>query len=524
MRQADNDRVAKQAARRRLNAIAKKFGLEADRVLRALAGAQSHSHLSADELAEELDGILGDHSESVPLESLLAAFETEDLDKLYARDPLLEREELFITVADLERILEDYLGILGSQTDNIVKMGRPASLKRRERFLDRQVLTLYQTEGVRKCLGCCEVSPPCPEDRVSFFDWFHRNVYPEDQKLYEIDPEADIPDLTLEDIERLEASRLRLLAAKKQILQRALVAAQVQSVEGFWDRCVEILVHNVGADDMVFLLRVDRFLLGYDSKLERRLLPLSHAADGGISDIFWLVYYVESKISVSPIYRDSRLLGNIIRTDSDGRPVPTSGSYFGLLAATDRGTVNEALEKLQDAEKEREAMWWGFRQRANIALADRLTKGAQSALLALPTAEAHLASASAKGAPANEIVFLKSSSGWYCYGKKIGFKRRGYDKCFTVLLSNVGKWLDLSVLADKAGVSEKTAKSAISEIRDILTTARDDMSRRDQTGESRRQAQLYVRRTILIGGKKEGDRYRMNLGGDPERGYFVPSE
>ncbi len=155
--------------------------------------------------------------------------------------------------------------------------------------------------------------------------------------------------LTPEDANQLEAERPRILAARRAVVSEIIRACELREGEGLLDRCLEILTTQLTPDDILFLLRMDSFYLGGDSRTLEQVEVTPKMSPGGLTNLIEVISHVEDELMTGRI---DRLLCSIpgveidLLSDEDA-----STAYLKLIHEADADVINKALDKYSERVK-----------------------------------------------------------------------------------------------------------------------------------------------------------------------------
>lgn len=182
------------------------------------------------------------------------------------------------------------------------------------------------------------------------YDWVtyptEVGLSPSDIQTCEYKDADFLPGLTLEDANRLEAERPRILATRRAVISEILGACERREGEGLLELCLEILTTKLAHDDILFLLRMDNFYLGGDSRERGQVEVTSKMSPGGLTNLVEVISHVEDELITGRI---DRLLYSIPGVGIDLlSDEEVSTAYLQLIHTADAEVIDSALDKFAE--------------------------------------------------------------------------------------------------------------------------------------------------------------------------------
>jgi len=315
----------------------------------------------------------------------LEVLKSEDLESLYVRMGVTRafcaRGEPLFSLAELADVLRDYLDLLAAKRDVLVQTGHAAFGFAPFRMLDRLQRTYYVRwpEAVHHddpMISELDVECYMRRESPGFTDlgllvrWRVKTQLEYEWLVGELDRIVLLPGLDLQDAAKLERNRAKLFEVKVKVLQECYDALVKGTTEGYWDRCKDILISDISADEATFYLRMDKFYTGqYSGKdgSEESDGPVYIA--GGLSDILTFVGYVECELRVGVRAQIRKALGGLVtRRDRWESQRLAAEHYLEFIGRSERTAVDKAIDIFLDKAEEERNFWRDYSLGVNDAL------------------------------------------------------------------------------------------------------------------------------------------------------------
>jgi hypothetical protein len=173
-------------------------------------------------------------------------------------------------------------------------------------------------------------------------------------------------DLKLGDTVRLEALRAKLFALKTHTLDMIVHAIGLNDASSLWVRCLRVLTDTLSADDVDFLLGMDRIYTGFNVRTGKIEDEHRFLAPGGLSSLLEVMGHVEKELTIGTLAKTREALNEVIGHDESGRP--RLSVDLATAEHPKRQVLEAVLEDYHLLEQEEKAFWEEYRQRVNRAL------------------------------------------------------------------------------------------------------------------------------------------------------------
>jgi len=161
--------------------------------------------------------------------------------------------------------------------------------------------------------------------------------------------------------------REKLFKLKIEILQRLVQAAKDRDGAKLWHDCLTILTDNLSAEEVAFLMRMDRFFADLQPGDEFTYSPMQGQVVyriAGLTDLLEVIGHYEQELTIGHMNRVSEALMDL---PSD----IALSSYYEIIGKSWRGVVDRALCRLLVGSGA-DRFWEMYGQRVNHALKTEL--------------------------------------------------------------------------------------------------------------------------------------------------------
>lgn len=387
--------------------LARRYGLETERVCRILTRTATDSHgrplppavAGQDNLSDGLlfRPSLDDALRYLPPEDALALFEREDLRRLDDRESVtsyLDDHLGFFTTEELGDLADAFADHLEDNRRHLASTGLPRTAFGL-RWPGPYLRDLYPVKTFYGCQTTYYVDgqeipltypllygrdPTTSVTRVRSYTWrrLPDPILGTDKPPGSITQEALWDDagwvpctyeeapltygLDASDAARLEAGRPAMLDLEIRVLRRLALALRARNASDLWSDCLRLLTDALLADDAAFYLRIDRFLNSYDVRTgETTEEGDPDFAPGGLTNLLEVIGDCEKELTIGTMDRTKRALPPEAALDS-------LRSYYEAIGQPWQGRFDAALDLFIELDAREAAFRDAFRTRVNEAL------------------------------------------------------------------------------------------------------------------------------------------------------------